>query len=78
METIQNLTHLYFIDCPRLASFPEQGGLPPSLLRLEIRECPIMKRRCEKGKGQYWPLIAPIPAVFIEGRFIFEVEEVEE
>ncbi|XP_028116340.1 uncharacterized protein LOC114314096 isoform X2 [Camellia sinensis] len=78
METIQNLTHLYFIDCPRLASFPEQGGLPPSLLRLEIRECPIMKRLCEKGKGQYWPLTAPIPAVFIEGRFIFEVEEVEE
>ncbi|KAI8027035.1 putative disease resistance RPP13-like protein 1 [Camellia lanceoleosa] len=74
METIQNLTYLEFRNCPRLASFPEQGGLPPSLLRLEFRNCPIMKRRCEKEKGQYWPLIAPIPGVFIEGRYIFEEE----
>ncbi|KAL7234407.1 hypothetical protein ACSBR1_017914 [Camellia fascicularis] len=74
METNQNLTHLGFINCPRLASFPEQGGLPPSLLELQISGCPIMKRRCEKGKGQYWPLIAPIPAVFIDYRYIFEGE----
>ncbi|CAL5380221.1 unnamed protein product [Camellia sinensis] len=74
METIQNLTHLQIMDCPRLASFPEQGGLPPSLLQLSFFGCPIMQRRCEKGKGQYWPLIAPIPAVFMEGRYIFEEE----
>ncbi|CAL5380207.1 unnamed protein product [Camellia sinensis] len=77
METIQNLTHLDFKNCPRLASFPEQGGLPPSLLQLGFRNCPIMKRRCEKGKGQYWPLIAPIPGVFIEDRHIFEGERVQ-
>ncbi|CAL5330700.1 unnamed protein product [Camellia sinensis] len=75
METIQNLTDLHFSNCPRLASFPEQGGLPPSLLELHFSRCPIMKRRCEKGKGQYWPLIAPIPEVTIDGRHIFEVEE---
>ncbi|CAL5381822.1 unnamed protein product [Camellia sinensis] len=75
MESIQNLTELCFRYCPRLASFPEQGGLPPSLLRLEFSGCPIMKRRCEKGKGQYWPLIAPIPKVTIDHRYIFEVEE---
>ncbi|XP_028099954.1 putative disease resistance protein At3g14460 isoform X1 [Camellia sinensis] len=75
VETIQNLTNLAFINCPRLASFPEQGGLLPSLSILQFQGCPIMKRRCEKGKGQYWPLIAPIPAVFIEGEYIFEVEE---
>ncbi|XP_028076142.1 disease resistance protein RGA2-like [Camellia sinensis] len=40
METIQNLTDLVFRNCPRLASFPEQGGLPPSLLALEFRDCP--------------------------------------
>ncbi|KAL7234418.1 hypothetical protein ACSBR1_017922 [Camellia fascicularis] len=78
METIQNLTDLEFSDCPRLASFPEQGGLPPSLLKLHFYRCPIMKRRCEKGKGQYWPLIAPIPKVTMDRRYIFEVEEVEE
>ncbi|CAL5380160.1 unnamed protein product [Camellia sinensis] len=74
METMQNLTFLDFSNCPRLASFPEQGGLPPSLLQLIFEGCPIMKRRCEKGKGQYWPLIAPIPAVFMDGRYIFEEE----
>ncbi|KAL7204521.1 hypothetical protein ACSBR2_017571 [Camellia fascicularis] len=75
METIQNLVFLNFSNCPRLASFPEQGGLPPSLLQLYISRCPIMKRRCEKGKGQYWPLIAPIPEVTIDRRYIFEEEE---
>ncbi|KAI8027078.1 putative disease resistance RPP13-like protein 1 [Camellia lanceoleosa] len=74
METIQNLTDLGFINCPRLASFPEQGGLPPSLLELYISGCSIMKRRCEKGKGQYWPLIAPIPQVSIDKRYISEGE----
>ncbi|CAL5330707.1 unnamed protein product [Camellia sinensis] len=78
METIQNLTRLGFRNCPRLTSFPEQGGLPPSLLELRFYRCPIMKWRCEKGKGQYWPLIAPIPKVTIDGRYIFEAEEVEE
>ncbi|CAL5381808.1 unnamed protein product [Camellia sinensis] len=66
METIQNLTSLNFLYCSRLASFPEQGGLPPSLLELYICGCPIMKRRCEKEKGQYWPLIAPIIRVTLE------------
>ncbi|GMP41436.1 hypothetical protein CsSME_00011534 [Camellia sinensis var. sinensis] len=71
-SSIQNLTFLAFENCPRLASFPEQGGLPPSLLQLYISGCPIMKRRCKKGKGQYWPLIAPIPKVTIEGsRYVF-------
>ncbi|KAL7204276.1 hypothetical protein ACSBR2_017362 [Camellia fascicularis] len=78
MEAIRNLTLLNFRNCPRLASFPEQGGLPPSLLELGFSRCSIMKRRCEKGKGKYWPLIAPIPKVTIEGRYIFKIEEVEE
>ncbi|CAL5380195.1 unnamed protein product [Camellia sinensis] len=65
METIQNLNSLSLTNCPRLTSFPEQGGLLPSLLELHISGCPIMKRQCKKGKGQYWPLIAPIPDVFI-------------
>ncbi|XP_028094555.1 disease resistance protein TAO1-like isoform X2 [Camellia sinensis] len=75
METIQNLTYLQFSNCPRLTSFPEQGGLPPSLLQLHLHLCPIMKRRCEKEKGKYWTLIAPIPKVTIDDRYIFEVEE---
>ncbi|GMP41480.1 hypothetical protein CsSME_00011567 [Camellia sinensis var. sinensis] len=49
METIQNLTYLGFSDCPRLASFPEQGGLPPSLLSLVFRNCPRLASFPEQG-----------------------------
>ncbi|KAF7138209.1 hypothetical protein RHSIM_Rhsim07G0065800 [Rhododendron simsii] len=65
-------------DCPNLASFSaEEKGLtqllPPSLLKLEIKgDCPLLKRRCEKGKGKYWVLISRIPQVQIDDRFVFD------
>ncbi|KAL5745499.1 hypothetical protein ACOSP7_026645 [Xanthoceras sorbifolium] len=54
--------HLY--SCPKLKSFPE-NGLPISLLRLYICACPLLKERCRKEKGEYWPMIAHIPYVMI-------------
>ncbi|KAI8570623.1 hypothetical protein RHMOL_Rhmol01G0050100 [Rhododendron molle] len=65
-----SLSDLGINECPNLASFPEQG-LPHSLLRLSINKCPILKRRCEKRKGQYWRFIAHIPQVMIDGEFVF-------
>ncbi|KAG5564310.1 hypothetical protein RHGRI_000493 [Rhododendron griersonianum] len=66
-----SLSVLTICDFPNLTSFPEQG-LPPSLLSLFIKECPILKRRCEKRKGQYWRFIAHIPQVEIDNRFVFD------
>ncbi|KAF7152633.1 hypothetical protein RHSIM_Rhsim01G0056900 [Rhododendron simsii] len=66
-----SLSSLRISHCAKLASFPEQG-LPPSLLNLEINECPILKQRCEKGKGQYWRFITHIPKVMIDKKFIFD------
>ena len=72
----QNLTaleELWIFCCPKLASLPE--GLPPSLLKLRIYECPLLKQHCKKGKGREWFKIAHIPRVEIDWRSVYEVEE---
>ena len=72
----QNLTaleELWIFYCPKLASLPE--GLPPSLLKLRIYECPLLKQHCKKGKGREWFKIAHIPRVEIDWRSVYEVEE---
>ncbi|KDO39680.1 hypothetical protein CISIN_1g039689mg [Citrus sinensis] len=51
----ENLTSLKFLDldnCPKLKYFSKQG-LPKSLLRLIIDECPLIEKRCRKDKGKY-------------------------
>ncbi|GFZ02603.1 hypothetical protein Acr_15g0012110 [Actinidia rufa] len=68
---LPSLSELWIFDSPNLASFPDQG-LPLSLLQLKIDRCPLLKQRCEKKKGQYWPFIAHIPLVQIDRRFIFD------
>nr|BBC44095.1 predicted putative disease resistance RPP13-like protein 1 [Malus domestica]BDT61646.1 RPP13-like protein 1 [Malus domestica] len=64
----QFLTSLQSLDlsnCPKLASIPEEG-LPPSLERLTIYECPVLKERCQPGKGRYWHKISHIPFIWID------------
>ncbi|XP_057497802.1 putative disease resistance RPP13-like protein 1 [Actinidia eriantha] len=65
-----SLLHLKIFKCPNLTSFPVQG-IPPSLLHLEINNCPVLKQRCERRKGQYWPFIANIPCVLLDNKSIF-------
>ncbi|GFY92185.1 hypothetical protein Acr_08g0005810 [Actinidia rufa] len=65
-----SLLHLKIFKCPNLTSFPVQG-IPPSLLHLEINNCPVLKQRCERRKGQYWPFIAHIPCVLLDNKSIF-------
>ncbi|KAI8545959.1 hypothetical protein RHMOL_Rhmol07G0078400 [Rhododendron molle] len=65
------LSKLLIGDCPNVESFSAEdqaSRLPPSLLRLYIYGCPLLSERCEKKKGQYWPLISQIPQVEIDGR----------
>ncbi|PPD97324.1 hypothetical protein GOBAR_DD05669 [Gossypium barbadense] len=47
-------------DCPNLHSMPP-NMLPPSLSRLYIKRCPLLKERCEKEKGKDWPNISHLP-----------------
>ncbi|KAM0998858.1 hypothetical protein FF1_005632 [Malus domestica] len=64
----QFLTSLQYIglwNCPKLASIPEEG-LPPSLEQLVIIGCPVLKERCQPGKGRYWHKISHIPYIRID------------
>ncbi|KAH9670464.1 putative disease resistance protein [Citrus sinensis] len=61
----ENLTSLKFLDldnCPKLKYFSKQG-LPKSLLRLIIDECPLIEKRCRMDNAKYWPMITHIPCV---------------
>ncbi|THG01141.1 hypothetical protein TEA_009111 [Camellia sinensis var. sinensis] len=64
-KLFQNLASLESLEiwgCPRLKSLPVQR-LPPSLVRLTIWGSRNLTRKCEKGKGKYWPHLAHIPEV---------------
>ncbi|KAL7233944.1 hypothetical protein ACSBR1_017532 [Camellia fascicularis] len=66
-KLFQNITSLESLEiwrCPRLKSLPVQK-LPPSLERLSIRGSRKLTRKCDKGKGKYWPHLAHIPAVVV-------------
>lgn len=67
-EGLHNLTmikELEICDCPKLQRLPK-AGLPAELGRFCIRECQLLKQRCLKDKGAYWPMIAHIPCLEIE------------
>ncbi|KAL6340027.1 hypothetical protein AAG906_038862 [Vitis piasezkii] len=66
LRSLMSLKRLEFHRCPKLRSFVPKEGLPPTLARLVIWECPILKKRCLKGKGNDWPKIAHIPYVEID------------
>ncbi|KDP43587.1 hypothetical protein JCGZ_16874 [Jatropha curcas] len=57
---LTSLDTLVIRKCPKLQSFPKEG-LPSTLERLAIFECPLLERRCRKEKGDYWRFIANIP-----------------
>ncbi|KAL6311893.1 hypothetical protein AAG906_026538 [Vitis piasezkii] len=62
LQTLTSLEELRIQRCPKLQSLE---GLPDTLSQLHIRDCPLLKQRCSKGKGQDWPNIAHIPYVEI-------------
>ncbi|XP_034680491.1 putative disease resistance RPP13-like protein 1 [Vitis riparia] len=67
-EGLQHLTSLETLKiskCGKLKSFPKQG-LPSSLSRLYIEECPLLKKRCQRDKGKEWPNISHIPCIALD------------
>ncbi|XP_028943844.1 putative disease resistance RPP13-like protein 1 [Malus domestica] len=65
IQFLTSLQTLQLIDCPKLASIPDEG-LPLSLGELSIVKCPLLKERCQPGKGRYWPKISRIPCLYID------------
>ncbi|XP_034705128.1 putative disease resistance protein At3g14460 [Vitis riparia] len=65
LPTLISLEHLYISDCPKLQQFLPKEGLPATLGRLQIQGCPIIEKRCLKGRGEDWPHVAHIPDIWI-------------
>ncbi|KAF8037927.1 hypothetical protein BT93_B0697 [Corymbia citriodora subsp. variegata] len=65
LNHLSSLKHLWIDCCPKLRYLPEDG-LPPSLQELYIEKCEILKDRCFKLTGDYWPLIQEIPFIEID------------
>ncbi|KAJ7949557.1 Disease resistance protein [Quillaja saponaria] len=61
---LKSLETLSISHCPSLLCFPDEA-LPKSLSSLEIMRCPLLKKRCEKEKGEDWHKIAHIPHILI-------------
>ncbi|XP_068337979.1 putative disease resistance RPP13-like protein 1 [Pyrus communis] len=68
-QFLTSLQSLWLFNCPKLASIPKEG-LPPSLEKLDIIGCPVLKERCQPGKGRYWHKISHIPCITIDWKLI--------
>ncbi|KAM6570799.1 hypothetical protein CsatB_018784 [Cannabis sativa] len=68
-QQLTSLTQLHIGYCERLRCLSEEG-LPTSLTRLDIWDCPLVKQRCEKEKGIDWPKIQHIKEVRLDGKLI--------
>ncbi|KAJ9685558.1 hypothetical protein PVL29_017555 [Vitis rotundifolia] len=65
LHDLNSLETLEILGCTMLKSFPKQG-LPSSLSCLKIRNCPLLKKRCQRDKGKEWPKIFHIPSIVLE------------
>uniref|UniRef100_F6HRT7 Disease resistance RPP13-like protein 1 n=1 Tax=Vitis vinifera TaxID=29760 RepID=F6HRT7_VITVI len=65
LQHLTSLETLLIRKCGNLKSFPKQG-LPSSLSGLYIKECPLLKKRCQRNKGKEWPNISHIPCIVFD------------
>ncbi|CAI9781928.1 unnamed protein product [Fraxinus pennsylvanica] len=70
-QSLTSLRILSIKNCPKLEALPMEAHLK-KLERLHIRGCPLLNKQCLKNKGDYWPIIADIPFVLIDGRSIYD------
>ncbi|XP_059652587.1 putative disease resistance protein At3g14460 [Cornus florida] len=73
LQHLTSLTDIRIWNCPKLQSLPEYG-LPNSLSYLGTSECPLLKPRCQREKGEYWPNISRIPHIQLLGEDILNLE----
>ncbi|XVF22899.1 hypothetical protein REPUB_Repub12eG0210400 [Reevesia pubescens] len=65
LENLLALEELHIKDCHKVRILPKTGLLA-SLGRLCITRCPVLKEKCIKGRGEYWPIISDIPCLEID------------
>ncbi|KAI3445064.1 hypothetical protein Pfo_001729 [Paulownia fortunei] len=71
LENLTLLRHLSIMNCANLNVLPSEVLLE-KLWHLEISDCALLKQRCLKDKGDYWPKIAGIPCVEIDGTYVYK------
>ncbi|KAH0746905.1 hypothetical protein KY285_008562 [Solanum tuberosum] len=64
-----SLSELTIKDCPNLQSLPVKG-MPSSFSKLHIYNCPLLRPLLKFDKGEYWPNIAQIPIIYIDGQYL--------
>ncbi|KAL3325046.1 hypothetical protein AABB24_038912 [Solanum stoloniferum] len=69
LALMSSLSKLAIYDCPNLQSLPVKG-MPPFLSELHICYCPLLTPLLEFDKGKYWPNIAQIPIIWINGVYL--------
>jgi Leucine-rich repeat (LRR) protein len=52
--------------CPNIEEMPECIGNLKKLQNLEISDCPSLRKRCRRGKGEDWPKIKHIPKIEVD------------
>ncbi|KAF5775481.1 putative leucine-rich repeat domain superfamily [Helianthus annuus] len=62
VQHLTSLQHLFLGGCPKMKHLPDI--LLPSLLSLNIFNCPKLKGRCSR-RGSYWSRISHIPRIKI-------------
>ena len=67
LQNLTSLQSLYISYCPNLTSL---ALFPATLETLDIFYCPIIKEKCLKDKGEYWPNIANIPLILLDMKYI--------
>ncbi|KAK6140417.1 hypothetical protein DH2020_025844 [Rehmannia glutinosa] len=70
LENLILLQHLSIMNCTSLNVLPSENLLE-KLWHLEISDCPLLKQRCLRDRGDNWPKIAGIPCVEIDGTYIY-------
>ncbi|XP_073122885.1 putative disease resistance RPP13-like protein 1 [Henckelia pumila] len=71
LENLVLLRHLSVMNCGKLSLLPSEQLLE-KLWHLEISECPLLSQRCLKDKGEFWPMIAGVPCVKIDGNHVYQ------
>ncbi|CAA3020745.1 disease resistance RPP13 1 [Olea europaea subsp. europaea] len=69
-QNLTSLRRLSISKCPNLLALPMDNNLH-NLWSLWIDDCPLIKKRCLKYKGDYWTKIIYIPEVLIDGHPIY-------
>ncbi|GKE14536.1 NB-ARC domains-containing protein, partial [Tanacetum coccineum] len=61
LQHLTSLQHLEIVNCRKIQDLPET--LLPSLLTLQIWECPYNLKEKISRRGSYWPLVSYIPCM---------------